>query len=576
MQGFVIRTVIKKDSIDIIRVIKILSVFSFLLYFFITFLRIPLHNYDFWWHLATGKFIVETKSLPQEDPFSYTSSDTFSARKKVISRGNWLAEVIFYKVYALWEFKGMIILRSLLLLLFLFSVFLTIRKQNASSLIALIFTAGVFWVSRSKTAFLIPGLVMLLSNMHPGYIVCIMLVFLYLAGEIFRCILVRDSQNNIMKGLIVIFILTVIFSVLNPNGATMLTHIFSLHGEHIQGIVEYQPTFFLYLNRLTPIVYSYIAFLALSLLSLIYQRKIGIIHILVLVVFTIMSFVAYRYVIFYMCVSAPILARTIINIRDEKIFKKINFAPKFNKVVLHLVAFIIGIYLVFNSIPAFAIYSFKADTTYNVPEGAADFLSNVKIKGNMINEYSFGGYLIWRLYPEKKVFIDGRLLEVDVYEEYQAVAFASESPKRSWQDIIRRYDVSYIVFPPIQYQGTIFPIVEKLLESEDWVLIYMDHQSFIFIRNNSETMPIIKEFAIDKMKGLNTIIIQSIIRAKRNPVNPYFYISLGKVFLKLGRIDDAEKAFVMAYQRAPNNTEIKKWLKKIIYYKEKYDMKGNL
>jgi len=560
------------------------------------------HNYDFWWHLATGKYIVESKSLPENDPFSYTAKDTPSERKTVILKGNWLAQVIFYKVYSLWESKGIIILRSLLLLLFLYFVFLTTRKQNSSDLIALILIAGVFLlartfpgerpqlftffvfslvyylledfrINRSKKIFFIPVLVMLLSNMHPGYIVVILLITLYLLGEGARCLISRDYKGSIFKGLLMIWVLTVIFSMLNPNGATMLTLIFSIHGEYIQGIVEFQPTFSLYLNKLTPINYSYIAFLIFSLLSLRYVRKIGLIHMLMLIVFTYMSFVALRYVIFYMAVSAPIIARIIINLKEERLFKRLSGILKAREGLLYFGMCTIGVFLVFNAIPSFAKYSFKADTTYNVPKGAADFLSNLEIKGNMFNEYGFGGYLIWRLYPEKKVFIDGRLLAVDVYREYQVVAYAAEGPKQSWEDIIKRYNFSYIIIPPIQYQGTIFPIVEKLFDSEDWVLIYTDHQSFVFIRNNPENIPIIKKFAIDKMKGLNTIIIQAIIRANRNPVNPYFFISLGKVFFKMGKLEDAEKAFRMAYERDPGNVVIKEWLKAVKDNREKYGVK---
>ncbi|MBN1582364.1 MAG: hypothetical protein JXA89_16780, partial [Anaerolineae bacterium] len=30
---------------------------------------------DFWWHLATGRYIVETGTIPRHDVFSYTATD---------------------------------------------------------------------------------------------------------------------------------------------------------------------------------------------------------------------------------------------------------------------------------------------------------------------------------------------------------------------------------------------------------------------------------------------------------------------------------------------------------------------
>ncbi len=550
-----------------------------------------MYNYDFWWHLATGKYIVENKSLPQNDPFSYTSHETFSQRKSIILKGNWLAEVIFYKVYMFLDLKGIIILRSLLLLLFLFFVFLSIKKQGASDLVALILIAGVFILtksfpgerpqlftfvvfsivfylledfsaSRSKKIFLVPVLVLVLSNMHPGYIVCILLISLYLTGEGVLYVLRKDFSNEGFRALFIVWILTIMFALLNPNGLSAFREIFFI-GKHTEGIVEFMPTFYIYTNKFKPIDYSYIIFLVFSLLSVRYFRKIGLVHMLVLIVFTVMSFVAIRYVIFYMCVAAPILAKIINNFREERIFKRFLGNLKPREGFLYLIACIVGIVLVLNSIPALARYEFRADTSFAAPKGAADFLENLQIKGNMFNEYGFGGYLIWRLYPDKKVFIDGRSLEPDVYDKYRIVGSVSVERNQSWEDIMRRYNISYIVMPPLMPRGEVYPLVEELFEREDWTLIYNDQLSLIFLRNNSENQHIINRFAIDKKEGLNTIIIQASGRAMKNRVNPYYMITLGKVFFKMGKFDDSEKAFLMAYERDPKNLVIKAWLQKV-------------
>lgn len=581
----------QKDSVRLHSIVKFLAVLALFLFFFISFLQIHVYNYDFWWHLATGKYIVENKSLPQNDPFSYTSHETFSQRKSIILKGNWLAEVIFYKVYMFLDLKGIIILRSLLLLLFLFFVFLSIKKQGASDLVALILTAGVFILAksfpgerpqlftfvvfssifyliedfrirRSKKIFFIPVLILVLSNMHPGYIVCIFLISLYLSGEGVLYVLKKDFSNEGFRALFIVWILTIMFALLNPNGLSAFREIFFI-GKHTEGIVEFMPTFYIYTNKFKPIDYSYIIFLVFSLLSVRYFRKIGLVHMLVLIVFTVMSFVAIRYVIFYMCVAAPILAKIIINFREEKIFEKLFRILKPREGFFYLIACIIGIFLIFNSIPVLARYEFKADTSFAAPKGAADFLENLQIKGNMFNEYGFGGYLIWRLYPDKKVFIDGRSLEPDVYDEYKTIASVGVKQDQSWEDIIKKHIISSIVMPPLMPRGEVYPLVEELFEREDWTLIYNDQLSLIFLRNNSENQHIVDRFAIDKKEGLNTIIIQASGRAMKNRANPYYMITLGKVFFKMGKFDDAEKAFLMAYERDPKNLVIKAWLQKV-------------
>jgi hypothetical protein len=48
------------------------------------------------------------------------------------------------------------------------------------------------------------------------------------------------------------------------------------------------------------------------------------------------------------------------------------------------------------------------------PVQAVEYLRHHPIPGPMFNDYGFGGYLLWAMGPEHKVFIDGR---ADLYEE---------------------------------------------------------------------------------------------------------------------------------------------------------------
>jgi len=410
--------------------------------------------------------------------------------------------------------------------------------------------------------------------MHPGYIVVILLITLYLLGEGVRCLISRDYKGSIFKGLLMIWVLTVIFSMLNPNGLNIFINMIStrLFTKDTMHVVEMLPTFHLYAIKMIPIDYSYIAFLSFSLLSLRYFKKIGVVHMLLLIVFIIMSLVAYRYIIFYMSIAAPIVARIIINLSKEKGFGKLIKVLKAKENSLFLIASIIGVVLVLNASISLAGFKLKENDFFAFPKGAADFLSNVKIKGNMFNEYGFGGYLIWRLYPEKMVFIDTRSLEPDVTFEYKVVAFALERTYLSWKDILKKYNISYVVTRPLWQNGKIIPIVEKLLDSTDWVLIYSDHLSLIFLQNDPENLSIIKRYSIEKQEGFNTIIAQASGWAMTaNKINPNYFITLGKIFFKMGKLNDAEKAFVMAYEIDPDNSTVKEWLHKLREDKHEID-----
>ncbi|MEW6002160.1 MAG: hypothetical protein AB1638_05870 [Nitrospirota bacterium] len=590
-------------SINQTRVVRYLAILSFFLFFFISFLSIQIIDSDFWWHLASGKYIVENHSLPESDPFNYTTENKPSDRQMYLLSGYWLSQVIFYKLFDIWGAKGIILLRSLLLVLFLFFIFLTIRKQRVSDLTALIITSMCFLtaknyigerpvlftfftfsvvvylledfrMNRGRKAFLlIPLAVMVLSNMHLGYVICIMLSALYLAGEGVRLFLGNEKRKDLLKGFLAIFVITGILSLFNPNGGVMLTGIFSFHDEVIQDISEFIPTFVLYQNKIVPMDYAYIISLVFSLLSLRYLKKMEFIHMLLIAAFTAMSFFAVRYVIFYMCISSYVIARIIANLKEEKILNRLVERLKDKEGIVYIVTLIFGVFLVFQAIPALARFEFKAETSHYVPEGAADFLSDHAINGNMLNEDGFGGYLIWRLYPGKKVFIDTRKMELDVFNEYRALVNLWEGPPQSWMDIIIKYNITHIVTSPLMLTGDIYPLVEYLFDSKEWILVYADHLSLIYVSNNSENTSVIRQFTRDKNEGLKTIIVQASAQAMQNPKNPYYLISLGKVFLKMGRLNDAEKAFKMAYERDSGNTELKYWTQQLEKYK-KYKVKG--
>ena len=55
----------------------------------------PVADPDFWWHLRSGQWIVETGAIPHTDPFSHTNLG-----KPWIAH-EWLSEVIIYGLYRL-------------------------------------------------------------------------------------------------------------------------------------------------------------------------------------------------------------------------------------------------------------------------------------------------------------------------------------------------------------------------------------------------------------------------------------------------------------------------------------------
>jgi hypothetical protein len=80
-----------------------------------------------------------------------------------------------------------------------------------------------------------------------------------------------------------------------------------------------------------------------------------------------------------------------------------------------------------------------------LPLEAADYLQDAGLPGRMFNSYNWGGYLIWRLYPDQPVFVDGRTdlyaLNSQVLEDYSRVHWQ----RPGWQAIFDKYGIGYVV-----------------------------------------------------------------------------------------------------------------------------------
>jgi hypothetical protein len=120
---------------------------------------------------------------------------------------------------------------------------------------------------------------------------------------------------------------------------------------------------------------------------------------------------------------------------------------------------------------------------WRYPAGAVQFLREHRLNGRLFNSYLIGGYLIWKGEP---VFIDGRALSENVYQDYERVMFGPAFDAAR-PEILDRYGVQTIVMDSFAYYtGNVYPLVAVLAADpamKDWKLVYEDPQSMVFLRN---------------------------------------------------------------------------------------------
>ncbi|HZQ07198.1 MAG TPA: hypothetical protein VFD70_11505, partial [Anaerolineae bacterium] len=108
------------------------------------------------------------------------------------------------------------------------------------------------------------------------------------------------------------------------------------------------------------------------------------------------------------------------------------------------------------------------------PVRAVDFLQAHPPSGTMFNEYTWGGYLLYRLYPLQRVFIDGT---IDLYGEALTRDFLDMvNAREGWQDKLDAYNVQWVILPRDR------PLARELARSDSWREWYRDESAEVWVR----------------------------------------------------------------------------------------------
>src|SRR5262249_35826581 len=115
------------------------------------------------------------------------------------------------------------------------------------------------------------------------------------------------------------------------------------------------------------------------------------------------------------------------------------------------------------------------------PVGAVDFILKNTPSGNLYANDQFGGYLIYRLYPQFKVFVDGRndfYRQGTVLDEADNIKLA-RTDVPDWQELLANPSVNWML---LNRGG---PLAQIANLSGNWTSIYQDSLSQILIRQVS-------------------------------------------------------------------------------------------
>jgi hypothetical protein len=116
----------------------------------------------------------------------------------------------------------------------------------------------------------------------------------------------------------------------------------------------------------------------------------------------------------------------------------------------------------------------KVQVEKGSPVKAVEFLKRTHLSGPMLNDYTYGGYLIWAA-PEYPDFVDGRADVFEwsgVLEEFGRWAMLQSDPER----LPDKYKVSFCLLNPSSPTARVLPLLP------DWKEVYSDENSVIILR----------------------------------------------------------------------------------------------
>jgi hypothetical protein len=451
---------------------------------------------DMYWHLRAGQYILETRTIPNVDPFSWTASGLPWVNV------HWLSQIILYGTYVLLGLPGL----SLLVAALVVVAFVFVWKQmeggpflRAFIVVLAAAVAGAVWTPRSQMAtFVLTALVAYLIylykwkqtdrlwfiplvfvawvNLHGGYISGFMVLGAVLAGEIINHVLGFEGPDVLTwqrwRKLLIITLISGAVLLINPFTFTALQLPFrTVNIGVLQDYIQewaapnfhelfQQPMLWLLLLTLVVIGWS--------------GRRLDATDAVLLVVFAYITFLARRNMGLFALICAPVLSRHAAALLGRYRIGQRQLSkghPIVNWIILALISVAAIMKILLPLLPA---TRFEAEQKI-LPVEAADWIAAQQPAGKMFNSYNWGGYLLWRLWPEYPVYADGR---TDVYpntflQEYlQIVTGQLDAPL-----LFDERGVRTVIIEPES------PLVKQLTQSGRWREAHRDVLAVVLVRN---------------------------------------------------------------------------------------------
>jgi hypothetical protein len=471
---------------------------------------------DTGWHLRTGEWIISHGRVPDKDLFSFTKTGG------AWFAWEWLWDVIFAWLHQHWGMASVVVGSALVIALTFALVFRLASRKSGNPLIAIVLTflavasSSIHFLARPHLVTLLftvvfctilersrenrsprmlwwlPVLTVLWTNLHGGWFIGIALVGLYGAGELAGGLFGGEPgafRSAVKRTLPYAGIawLCLAGSLIGPYTYHLHVHIWeyltdSFQRERIQEMMS--------INFQNPAArYFEILLLAGGAACLWHLRRKRFTECLLLVFFAHLGLIAARNIPLFAIVAVPVLALAV-----TEWFKKLEDAfvsgwlrrlarglrdmgdsiggleAAWRTHLVSAAAMVLITAILYAPSPP-ANFRARFDGR-QFPAKAVASLGDSAPHSRIFTSDQWGDFLIYKLYPAGRVFIDGRS---DFYgsqfcEKYLEIV----QVKYKWQQFLNEYGVDTVLLP------TDAPLVGALKESSRWHVVYDDGDAIVF------------------------------------------------------------------------------------------------
>jgi hypothetical protein len=487
----------------------------------------PLADGDLWWHLAAGREMVRTHAFLTTDPFSA------GAAGRPWVDVHWLFQLTAYGVHALGGLRAIVLAKCLIVAAGALMLGATVARTAGTRALALFAPAFVAALFATRALLLprpviptllflaadfalleafrrdgrlrwlapLPLLQVVWANVQALSMLGPFLVGTYaLAAVAWSTLGARRwfpfaaelapsvDVARAARALVAAAALCVAACFATPYGARALALPFGLLGRFWPGagnvyganVAENVPPWLL--ERTAPGQFGHLGpYLALAAACLAAGPRVALSRLVVVVALAALALAGNRNVLLLYWLATPIAVISVVPaLRRARVAFRRRRAPRLAGRWAPRVA--LGAMVLLASVASARETSLAAPAPWRAPLQSAEVIASRGGTGSIFAADQFGGYLIWRLGPDHRPFMDTRLVlrTAREFEEYLEVV---DDPPLfdSWE---RDKGFAYVVLP-VAFPDRYLPLIAHLYQSDRWQLVFTDGSEALFARREA-------------------------------------------------------------------------------------------